>query len=302
MRRRLASAEREVRLTLGLLKTMFCLGITGGLGVIVFSASRSYATLHDGSKLRVPFQIVDGRGNVLMRIDADDSNRRLRLFDASGQAAVELGSTPDGGVLNVNGSGSGSALLLANSDGGQLTVTGKHSTPIAWLGGRKDGGTLAFWDETGRKFVCMSAKKQSGHIEVIRSARAQGHTTSLGYRTLGHPRKAAGSQKQSSRAVVKAAGSQKQGQRCAAPAAGGREQEKDATAKAPAHAQEAEEAASTDPSARSADPAAGERVRVCVGGRYYHRPGCKRVRKQTKSITRTDAECLGWKPCPTCQP
>ena len=42
-------------------------------------------------------------------------------------------------------------------------------------------------------------------------------------------------------------------------------------------------------------------VRVCLGGKYYHRPGCKRVQKQTVSIRRAQAE-RGWKPCPTCKP
>ena len=55
-------------------------------------------------------------------------------------------------------------------------------------------------------------------------------------------------------------------------------------------------------SATTADPGAGELVRVCAGGHYYHRPGCKRVRKQTTSLTCADAEARGWKPCPTCKP
>jgi hypothetical protein len=43
-------------------------------------------------------------------------------------------------------------------------------------------------------------------------------------------------------------------------------------------------------------------VRVCQGGKWYHRPGCKRVKKQTMPITLTDAEAQGWRACPTCKP
>jgi hypothetical protein len=43
-------------------------------------------------------------------------------------------------------------------------------------------------------------------------------------------------------------------------------------------------------------------VRVCPGGHFYHRPGCKRVQKPTKPITRAEAERQGRKPCPTCRP
>jgi hypothetical protein len=52
----------------------------------------------------------------------------------------------------------------------------------------------------------------------------------------------------------------------------------------------------------AAAPDAGGLVRVCPGGHFYHRAGCKRVQKKTMSISRADAEHRGWKPCPTCQP
>jgi hypothetical protein len=61
-------------------------------------------------------------------------------------------------------------------------------------------------------------------------------------------------------------------------------------------------AAPFDPAAPTTGPAAGELVRVCPGGHFYHRAGCKRVKKQTMSLTRAAAEHRGWKPCPTCQP
>jgi hypothetical protein len=57
-----------------------------------------------------------------------------------------------------------------------------------------------------------------------------------------------------------------------------------------------------DPAAPSADPTGAALVRVCPGGHYYHRPGCKRVQKKTMSVTRANAELRGWKPCPTCKP
>ena len=71
------------------------------------------------------------------------------------------------------------------------------------------------------------------------------------------------------------------------------------------------EATSAPPPGSTADDAlmtgpsvagAGDMVRVCPGGHYYHRPGCKRVQKPTKPITRAEAERKGWKPCPTCKP
>lgn len=43
-------------------------------------------------------------------------------------------------------------------------------------------------------------------------------------------------------------------------------------------------------------------VRVCQGGRWYHRPGCKLVRKATMPITPPDAESQGYSACPTCKP
>lgn len=43
-------------------------------------------------------------------------------------------------------------------------------------------------------------------------------------------------------------------------------------------------------------------VRVCQGGKWYHRPGCARVKKQTMPITPADAEAQGWSACPTCKP
>jgi hypothetical protein len=43
-------------------------------------------------------------------------------------------------------------------------------------------------------------------------------------------------------------------------------------------------------------------VRVCPGGHFYHRPGCKRVQKPTEPISRAEAERQGRKPCPTCRP
>jgi hypothetical protein len=49
------------------------------------------------------------------------------------------------------------------------------------------------------------------------------------------------------------------------------------------------------------DPASADMVRVCPGGKFYHRPGCKRVQKRTISMPRAQAE-HGWKPCPTCKP
>jgi hypothetical protein len=74
---------------------------------------------------------------------------------------------------------------------------------------------------------------------------------------------------------------------------------------APPSAPVASEAAATIPTAASALPPAdgpgNDLVRVCLGGKYYHRPGCKRVQKQTMSIRRAQAE-RGWKPCPTCRP
>jgi hypothetical protein len=47
---------------------------------------------------------------------------------------------------------------------------------------------------------------------------------------------------------------------------------------------------------------ASQLVRICPGGRYYHRPGCKRVQKATVSISRAVAEAGGRRPCPTCKP
>ena len=55
-------------------------------------------------------------------------------------------------------------------------------------------------------------------------------------------------------------------------------------------------------STASAEPGAGDIVRVCPGGLFYHRPGCKRAQKPTKAITRAAAEHRGWKACPTCKP
>jgi hypothetical protein len=55
-------------------------------------------------------------------------------------------------------------------------------------------------------------------------------------------------------------------------------------------------------STQSPEAAAESFVRVCHGGRYYHRAGCQRVRKRTMPIVRADAELQGWSRCPTCQP
>jgi hypothetical protein len=64
----------------------------------------------------------------------------------------------------------------------------------------------------------------------------------------------------------------------------------------------AQEAIPFDPGGTPANQAAGGPVRVCPGGHYYHRAGCKRVQKKTMSISRAAAEHRGWKPCPTCKP
>src|SRR5207253_4097243 len=63
-------------------------------------------------------------------------------------------------------------------------------------------------------------------------------------------------------------------------------------------------APATPPPAASslAEAAGGGLVRVCPGGKFFHRPGCKRVQKQTMSLPRADAERRGWKRCPTCLP
>jgi hypothetical protein len=55
-------------------------------------------------------------------------------------------------------------------------------------------------------------------------------------------------------------------------------------------------------SARSDAVAQEAFVRVCHGGKWYHRPGCKLVRKRTMPIARADAETQGWSRCPTCKP
>jgi hypothetical protein len=55
-------------------------------------------------------------------------------------------------------------------------------------------------------------------------------------------------------------------------------------------------------STRSPGAAAAEFVRVCHGGRWYHRPSCRRVSKRTVPIARADAELQGWRQCPTCRP
>jgi hypothetical protein len=43
-------------------------------------------------------------------------------------------------------------------------------------------------------------------------------------------------------------------------------------------------------------------VRACPGGRFYHRPGCKRVQKRTVALSRARAQNKGLKRCPTCGP
>jgi hypothetical protein len=50
------------------------------------------------------------------------------------------------------------------------------------------------------------------------------------------------------------------------------------------------------------DTAAADMVRICPGGHFYHRRGCKRVRKVTRAVTRAAAEQRGFRPCPTCRP
>jgi hypothetical protein len=72
-------------------------------------------------------------------------------------------------------------------------------------------------------------------------------------------------------------------------------------ATAPAPKPVAPRAAAAAP-APAPHPASVALVRVCAGGKFYHRPGCKRPQKPTMAIPRSQAEQRGWKACPTCKP
>jgi hypothetical protein len=52
----------------------------------------------------------------------------------------------------------------------------------------------------------------------------------------------------------------------------------------------------------STEAATADIVRICPGGHYYHRPGCKRVQKHTQAVSRATAEHRGFRACPTCKP
>jgi hypothetical protein len=283
LKQRLARAEREVRVALGLLKGAVCLGIAGVVGAVAFSASRSYATLHDGSTVRVPFQVVDSSGQVLLRIDADQSNRRFRLFDSTGEAAVELGSTPDGGVLSVTGPGAGSALLLANADGGQLTVTGKKSTPIAWLGSRQNSGTLAFWDETGRQFACVSPKQQIGALHVLHQLTPAAPIAAQTALPAPRPNKARSDDKHPSRASPKSATAHKVLHTTAHPTASGHHRKPD-------HAQSRAVKAAGRPNHLTAAKPAGKPIRAAA---------VKPTRNPKPAIAVIGTAARGQKPTPS---
>ncbi len=55
-------------------------------------------------------------------------------------------------------------------------------------------------------------------------------------------------------------------------------------------------------SAGSTETGATDIVRICPGGHFYHRAGCKRVQKATRAVPRAAAERRGFHPCPTCKP
>jgi hypothetical protein len=57
-----------------------------------------------------------------------------------------------------------------------------------------------------------------------------------------------------------------------------------------------------DATAGSTDSAMADIVRICPGGHFYHRPGCKRVQKPTRAVARAAAERRGFRRCPTCKP
>jgi hypothetical protein len=83
LKQRLTQSEREVRVTLGLLKGVVCFSVAGVVGVGALTASRSCATPHDGSSVRAPFQAALPTG----------SHHRLSTVPAQ-RAAVETGGNP----------------------------------------------------------------------------------------------------------------------------------------------------------------------------------------------------------------
>ena len=51
-----------------------------------------------------------------------------------------------------------------------------------------------------------------------------------------------------------------------------------------------------------ADEPANNNVVISAKGKKYHNPGCRTVKNVSKTLTITEAQKLGYKPCKICKP
>ena len=78
---RLSRAERKLRATRWATAVM-------AIGAFSLFGAKPGMTSAESRNVEAPFQVVDSRGNDLMRVDSDESGARLLLMNRKGQPAV----------------------------------------------------------------------------------------------------------------------------------------------------------------------------------------------------------------------
>lgn len=136
-----------------------------------------------GSTQRVtaPFEVVDSKGTVLLRVSEDSSNAQgahitigrsggghygIRVFNDSGQFVTGVGQSQAGGGLVVVGEGGNSVVTMSASDHGVTVFKGKQSA--AQLAADDNGGNVVVFTASGEQVIRMLNRGAGGDIVVSR--------------------------------------------------------------------------------------------------------------------------------------
>lgn len=115
LERRLARAESRER-------AMRWIGIVSLLCVLALLIAKPAVTQTKGNVVKAPFQVVDGRGKVVLEVDVDEQWPRLRLFNLAGQPVVTLYDSQGGGLDLYDREKRLSVGLHATSEGGRVST------------------------------------------------------------------------------------------------------------------------------------------------------------------------------------
>jgi hypothetical protein len=136
----------------------------------------SRAAVTQGSTVKAPFTVVDGRGKPLLWLSENEWGGSLIVYDKASHSAGGLYASNMGGYLEVNDAAGRSGSFMSGSFGGSL-YTGRvnisygRGMSAAVLAPVGDGALLVIRDTAGNEVARLGATGKGGILTLRNKAR-----------------------------------------------------------------------------------------------------------------------------------